>query len=181
MMLGFPAYKYGDKRLPALSLLHVILGGTMSSRLFVAVRERRALAYTVRSDVGSYEDTGTFAVHAGLDAARVPEAIKVIRAELARMVKSGVTARELEDAKNTIKGRVVLSLEESNDLAGWFAKQELFLKKMETPEERFKKLDAVTRDDVLRVAREVIAPKRMAAALIGPFKEEGKVRKYLFG
>lgn len=180
LMLGFPAYKYGDARLPALSLLHTILGGTMSSRLFVAVRERRALAYTVRSDVGSYEDIGTFAVHAGLDAGRVPEAIKVIRAELARMVKSGVTLRELEDAKNTIKGRTVLSLEESNDLAGWFAKQELFLAKMETPEERFKKLDAVTSEDVARVAREVIQPKKMAAAVIGPFKDEEKVRRYLF-
>ncbi|MBI2551859.1 insulinase family protein [Candidatus Uhrbacteria bacterium] len=180
LMLGFPAYKYGDERLLTLSLLHVILGGTMSSRLFVAVRERRALAYTVRTDVGSYEDTGSFSVHAGLDAARVPEAIKVIRAELSRVVKSGVTARELEDAKNTIKGRTVLSLEESNDLAGWFAKQELFQGKMETPEERFKKLDAVTREDVLRVARQVIQPRKMAAAVIGPFKEEGKVRGYLF-
>jgi len=180
LMLGFPGYKYGDPRLLPLSLMHVILGGTMSSRLFVSVREKRALAYSVRTDVGSYEDTGSFAVHAGLDAARVPEAIKVIRAELTRMVKSGVTTRELEDAKNTIKGRTVLSLEESNDLAGWFAKQELFQEKMETPEERFKKLDAVRASDVLRVAREIIRPARMAAAVIGPFKDEGKVREWLF-
>ena len=180
LMLGFPAYKYGDPRLLALSLMHVILGGTMSSRLFVAVRERRALAYTVRTDMGSYEDTGVFSVHAGLDAARVPEAIKAIRAELTRMVKSGVTEKELEDAKSAIKGRTVLSLEESNDLAGWFAKQELFTDKMETPEERFKRLDAVTAADVLRVAREIIVPRKMAAAVIGPFKDEGKVREWLF-
>ena len=180
LMLGFPAYKYGDPRLLALSLLHVILGGTMSSRLFVAVREKRALAYTVRTDVGMYEDTGVFSVHAGLDAARVPEAIKAIRAELTRMLKSGVTAKELADAKSAIKGRTVLSLEESNDLAGWFAKQELFIGKMETPEERFKRLDAVSAADVLKVAREVIVPRKMAAAVIGPFKEEGKVRGWLF-
>ena len=74
LMLGFPAYKYGDKRLRALSIMHTILGGTMSSRLFVSVREKRGLAYTVRTDVGNYEDTGVFSVHAGLDAARVPEA-----------------------------------------------------------------------------------------------------------
>ena len=153
----------------------------MSSRLFVSVREKRGLAYTVRTDAGSYEDTGVFSVHAGLDAARVPEAIKVIRQELVKMVKSGVTAKELEDAKSAIKGRTVLSLEESNDLAGWFAKQELFTGKMETPDERFKQLEKVTRQDVLSVAREIIQPSKMAAAVIGPFKEEGKVRGWLFG
>lgn len=180
LMLGFPAYKYGDPKLRALSILHTVLGGTMSSRLFVAVRERRALAYTVRTDVGSYEDTGVFSVHAGLDAGRVPEAIKVIRAELARVVKSGITAKELADAKSAIRGRIVLSLEESNDLAGWFAKQELFTGKMETPEERFVQLEKVSQKDVLAVAREIIQPKKMAAAVIGPFKEEGKVSGYLF-
>ncbi len=180
LIMGFPAYKYGDKRLPALSLLHVVLGGTMSSRLFVAVRERRGLAYSVRTDVGSYEDVGVFCVQAGLDAARLPEAIKIIRSELVRVVKSGITAQELADAKSTIKGKTVLQLEESNDLAAWFAKQALFTGKMETPEERFKKLDAVTREDVLRVAREIIVPRRMAAAVIGPFKDEHKLRTYLY-
>ena len=153
----------------------------MSSRLFVSVREKRGLAYTVRTDAGSYEDTGVFSVHAGLDAARVPEAIKVIRQELVKMVKSGVTAKELEDAKSAIKGRTVLSLEESNDLAGWFAKQELFTGKMETPDERFKQLEKATQKDVLAVAREIIQPKKMAAAVIGPFKDEGKVGEWLFG
>lgn len=181
LMLGWPSYGYDDDRLPALSILHTVLGGSMSSRLFVAVRERRGLAYAVRTEAGSYEDTGVFAVHAGLDAGRLPEAIKVIRRELARVVKSGITRHELEDAKNTIKGRTVLNLEESNDLAGWYAKQELFLNKMETPEEKFKKLDAVTRADVLRVAREIIKPSRMSAAIIGPLKDKKKLGEYLFG
>ena len=153
----------------------------MSSRLFVAVRERRGLAYSVRTEVGMYEDTGVFAVHAGLDAARVPEAIKVIRAELSRIVQSGVTAKELDDAKGTIKGKTVLALEESNDLAGWYAKQELFTSHMETPEERLRKLDIVTRQDVLRVARQLIQIKKMAAAVIGPFKDEKKLRHELYG
>lgn len=181
LMLGWPSYKYDDERIPALSILHTVLGGTMSSRLFVAVRERRGLAYAVRTEAGSYEDTGVFAVHAGLDAGRVPEAIKVIRQELARVVKNGITSRELDDGKNTIKGRTILNLEESNDLAGWYAKQELFLSKMETPEEKFKKLDAVTRADVLRVAREIIRPSKMSAAIIGPLKDKKKLREYLFG
>ncbi|KKU12164.1 MAG: Peptidase M16 domain protein [Parcubacteria group bacterium GW2011_GWC2_45_7] len=181
LMLGWPAYKYGDERANALSILHAVLGGTMSSRLFVAVRERRGLAYSVRTDIGMYEDTGVFAVHAGLDAGRLKEAIKVIRAELARIVKSGVTAGELEDAKNTIKGRTVLQLEETNDLAGWYARQELFFGKVETPEERFKKLDAVRREDVLAAARDIICLPRMAAAVIGPFKDERVLIKYLFG
>lgn len=180
LMLGFPAYKYGDPKLRALSIMHTILGGTMSSRLFVSVREKRGLAYTVRTDVGMYEDTGVFSVHAGLDAARVPEAIKVIREELMKMTKTGVTAKELQDAKSAIKGRIVLSLEESNDLAGWFAKQELFTGKMETPDERFKQLEAVTLKDVLAVAREIIQPSKMAAAVIGPFKDEKKVKRWLF-
>lgn len=181
LMLGFPAYKYGDKRNNILAILHAVLGGTMSSRLFVAVRERRGLAYAIRTQLGNYEDTGVFAVHAGLDAERVPEAIKVIREELARVRKSGITPRELKDAKSAIKGRVILQLEEVNDLAAWFAKQQLFNNKLETPEERFAELDKVTRADVLRVAKHIIKPSRMAAAVIGPFKSRKKIKQWLYG
>ena len=180
LMLGFPAYHYGDQRNYALSILHAILGGTMSSRLFIAVREKRGLAYSVRTQMGSYEDTGVFAVHAGLDVARLPQALKIIRTELERVVKSGITTRELVEAKSAIKGRIVLQLEESSDLAGWYGKQQIFLDQLETPEERFNKLQKVTQADVLRVAREVIKPARMAAAVIGPFKDEKKLRQYLF-
>lgn len=172
LALGFPAYAHDDPRLPALGVLANILGGTMSSRLFIQIRERKGLAYFVRASVDPYEDTGAFMIRAGLTKGRIDEAIKAICAELAKTRDKGVTAAELARAKENIRGRIVLELEDSSDLAAFFGKQELYTGKIKTPEEKFEEINAVTATDVLAVAKDMISADKASLALIGPFKDD---------
>ena len=167
--LAFPMVGKDHPDLPAIGLLSTILGGAMSSRLFVEVRERRGLCYTIRSSAETYEDVGMFTVRAGLDAKRLSEAAKVIFAELEKMKTEGVTEEELQYAKDHIEGSLNLSLEDSADMAEFYGKQELFLQKIELPSERVAKYRAVTREDVRRVANEIFDTNRMAVAGIGPY------------
>lgn len=179
MTLGFHGFKYGDKRLVATQLLHVILGGNMSSRLFIAVRERRGLAYYVRSGIDVYEDTGGFSVSAGLDASRIELAIQIIVKELERIRDKGVTAKELDKAKHYMRGHTTLALEETSAVVDWYAKQALFDQPMKTPEQKLKEVFAVTREQVRAVAKDLIDMRRANLAMIGPFKDEEKFLKLL--
>ncbi len=174
--LGFEAYSYTDKRLPALAILGNILGGTMSSRLFIKVRERLGLAYFVRAGADAFEDTGIFMIRAGLTKTRLDEAIKTICAELVRIRDKGVAAAELTRAKENIRGRLVLELEDSSDLAGFFGKQELYTNEVQTPDEKFAQINAVTAADVMAVAKDMIKTNRASLALVGPFNDAKKFR-----
>ncbi len=176
--IGFPTPGRAHKDAEALKLLGAILGGTMSSRLFVEVREKRGLCYTVRAGVDSYDDVGMFTVRAGLDAKRLSEAMKVIMSELKKVVRSGVTAKELRMAKDNIKGGMLLQLEDSSASAEFVARQELFLGEAMTAEERMKRFEAVKGSDVLRVARAVIDFTQMSAAAIGPYKTPAEFVKH---
>ena len=179
LALGFPAYSYFDKRLPALSILGNILGGTMSSRLFIKVRERMGLAYFVRASADAFEDTGVFMIRAGLTKSRIDEAIKAICKELVKIRDNGVTAAELKRAKENIRGRIVLELEDSSDLAGFFGKQELYTNEVKTPEEKFAEFNAVSVAEIKAVAKDVIRQSRASLALIGPFKDAKRFEKLI--
>ena len=176
MALGFPSYGYDHKNLPALHLLNVVLGGNMSSRLFISVRERRALAYSVHSSSEQYAETGNFKVRAGLDASRIDEAIHVILDEL-DAIRHGVSAKELEDAKEYTRGKLGLALEDSAELATWYGNQELFLHNMRTPDEQLKRIDAVTLGQVKAVAQDIIRREKICCAIIGPWSDKGKFSK----
>jgi predicted Zn-dependent peptidase len=179
LALGFPAYSYFDKRLPALSILGNILGGTMSSRLFIKVRERLGLAYFVRAGADAFEDTGIFMIRAGLTKSRIDEALKTICKELVKIRDNGVTAAELRRAKENIRGRIVLELEDSSDLAGFFGKQELYTNEVKTPEEKFAEFNAVSVAEIKAVAKDVIRQSRASLALIGPFKDAKRFEKMI--
>ncbi len=171
LALAFPAYPYGDPRLAALNLMSVILGGTMSSRLFLTVREKHGLAYFVRSSVNPYQDVGNLAIQAGLAKDRVHQAIGLILREVDRIRSKDVTGEELARAKDNLKGRMTLSLEDSSHLADWYAKQELMVKRAETPEEKLAKIFAVTREDVRRAAADVFRNQRLTMAIVGPYAD----------
>ena len=177
--VGFPGLPYGHKKLAALSVLATVLGGGMSSRLFMEVRERRGLAYSVSADVGLYQDCGTFAVFAGLTKAKITEGISTIMKELSKAAKSGVTAEELSRAKEYIKGKTVLRLESSTALGDFYAKQELLTRKIETPDEKIAKIMAVTREDVLAAAGEAFQTSKLSATIIGPYKDKKPFMKLL--
>ena len=176
--LGFPTCGRDHKDAEALKLLASILGGTMSSRLFIEVREKRGLCYNVRATSDFYEDTGVLTVRAGLDSSRLTVAMKVIVNELKKIAKNGVTPAELKMAKDNVRGGTTLRLEDSSNLAEFFARQELFGGKVETAEERLKKFNEVKLAEVKRVAKEIINFRRLSIAAIGPYKTEAELLKH---
>lgn len=179
LSLGFPSVGRGHVDEAPLKLLSAILGGTMSSRLFVEVREKRGLCYTVRTGVDAYQDVGMFTVRAGLDATRLAEAMQVIGDELRKVATEGVTVDELSMVKDNVRGGLSLSLEDSADRAEFYGRQALFLETIEEPLERLKKFDAVTLEDIARVAKQYLRFDRMSLAAIGPFKDEDELRALL--
>ncbi|MDP2655957.1 MAG: pitrilysin family protein [bacterium] len=177
--LGFYGYGYADPRNYAASLLSVILGGPMSSRLFISVRERLGLAYSIRSSVQSFHETGVLTIQTGLDKARIGKALNVICKEIIKMREKGVTSAELARAKDFIKGQLALRLEGSDSIVSWYVNQELLVGDTLTPDEKLEKIFAVSREDVLKVAREIFQKKHASLAVIGPYKENSMFRKVL--
>ena len=174
MILGFKGYAYKHKDLAALQLLSILLGGNMSSRLFISVRERRGLCYFIRAHTHAFQDTGFFSIQAGLDKERICEAIEVIIDELQLISQHGVQNSELMRAKKFIKGKTALGLEESSDVASWYGTQELMTNKTETPKQKLTKLFAVTSQDIQRVAKKILIKETASLAIIGPFKDDKK-------
>lgn len=179
MGLGFPAFSSKNPKIYPEYILSVILGGNMSSRLFSVVREQNGLAYYVRTDVSAYQDNGSFMVQAGLDKSRLPKALSLILSELNRIKEDGITDKELESAKEFLKGKIVLELEDSEHVADWYGKQELLLNRIDTPEEKIKKIMAVKRSDVENLAKEILVKEKINLALIGPFKDKKEILKLL--
>ncbi len=178
LILGFPGLKYNDQRMYALNILLHILGVGMNSRLFIEVRERRGLAYMVRTDWNYYRDVGSAQIQAGLDPARLSEALKVIVQEINKIANEKVSARELKDAKSSFVGRMTLAAEDSSVMADWFAKQFWFNDKIKTREEVFRKLKAVTTSEVQKVAKQLFRMDQIRLAVIGDVKKE-KIISYI--
>lgn len=179
LCLGTRGFRLVHPRRYPFSLLSIILGGGMSSRLFVEVRERRGLAYYIHGLAQKYQDCGYFVAHAGVDLSRTEEAIKVILAEMAKMKEKLVEEKELKKVKEFWKGRMILELEDSREMASLFATQELLEERIETPQEIMKKIDKVTAQEVQQVAREIFVERKLNLAVIGPFRDGQKFEKLL--
>jgi predicted Zn-dependent peptidase len=179
LALGTPAYSYFHPSLYALQLLAIILGGNMSSRLFTQVRERKGLAYFIHAGTNIYRDRGNFEIQAGLDLARLSEAIKAIVAELNKIKKRGPTSQELARAKEFLGGKLTLSLEDSHTIASWYGRQKLLTGRALTPDEKLAKFRQVTRGDITKVAREIFKKSLLNMVLIGPLKKEKPLLKLL--
>ena len=179
LVLGMESYdRYNPKKYAAL-VLGTILGSGMSSRLFIQVRERRGLAYGVSAGSDFYIDTGAFSVFAGLKLEKVEEGLQVIIAELERCVTEKVTVEELKKAKEMSRGRLALSMESTNYLAGTFGLMYVLDRKIETPEEYLEKIDKVTLEDVQEVAKEIFQKSKFVLQVMGPFKSKDKFDKIL--
>ena len=142
--IGFRTVPIDNPEKHPLSVLSAILGGGMSSRLFSEVREKRGLAYYVRTNSEHYQDGGNIASTAGLDPKRLEEGIEVIVKEYSRFAKgkADVTQKELDKAKEYLKGHLVLELEDSRSVAGFYAQAELLEERVETPEELIEKINS---------------------------------------
>jgi predicted Zn-dependent peptidase len=163
----------------ALHLLATALGGGMSSRLFSEVRERRGLAYYVYGLNHSYTDAGTLYSQAGVDISRIDDAVSTIAAELRKIAAEPLPVDELEKARNFAKGRFVLQLESPQGLMMFGLRREVLEQKLPDPDELISGLDAVTSEDVARVAGELIATDRLRLAVIGPFDDASRFEPLL--
>lgn len=180
-ILGFPGDGRGYGGRFAQGVLSAILGGGMSSRLFTEVRERRGLAYAVRTSMERYAETGYLGTYVGVDPKKAEEAIKVIIDQcfgLARN-KYKISGRELKKAKEYLKGHLALALEDTKNVNGFFAEQALFLKETITPDMVYKKIDEVNVKDVLYEANRLFKPERLNLAVIGPYNSDERFRKLI--
>jgi len=177
--LGVRAYNTFHPDKYALGLLAVILGGNMSSRLWISVRERQGLAYYVGSSIDTDTDTGSFITRAGVDNQKVEKAIVTILDEYKKISQKKITLAELKKAKDYIKGTSLIGMESSDEKASFYASQELLTNKILTLEEKFSKINKVTVDDIQRVAKDIFKPEKLNLALIGPFKDKKRFEKIL--
>lgn len=160
-------------------LLGVILGGMMSSRLFLEIRDRLGIAYYVRTEAEENPDTGFLVTQVGVDTQKVEKAISVILKEYRAISEKKVSKEELKKAKDNIKGRIALLLESSDAQASFYGLQELLEKRVSTLREIYRKIDKIKAEDILKVARNIFQPRKLNLALIGPFKDKNKFEKLL--
>ncbi|MDI6778461.1 MAG: pitrilysin family protein [Patescibacteria group bacterium] len=181
LILGFRAYDMFHPDRFALSILANILGGTMSSRLFLSVRERLGLAYYISASYESYTDSGYLAVKAGVGTERekIEKAVKTIIGEIRKIRDKKVSWRELQKAKDNLRGKMALSLESSDEVAAFLAGQELMKRKIETPDQILARVDKVSADDIMRVARKIFANEKLNLALIGPVENSKYLERIL--
>jgi predicted Zn-dependent peptidase len=179
LVLGVRSHPLGHPDRYALQLLATVLGGGMSSRLFTEVRERRGLAYYVFGTNSAYTDAGSLYAQAGVDINRIDEAVETIVRELRRIAAEPVPADELEKARSSTKGRFALQLESPQGTIMYGLRREVLEGRATEPAEVVAGLDAVTVEDVQRVAQDVIGGSGLHLALIGPFDDAGRFERLL--
>ncbi len=183
LALGVRSLCRQDPQRYVLGVLNVILGGNMSSRLFNEVREKRGLAYSISSGAKLLSDTGAFVVRAGVDNAKIVEAVDVILKELKRISDESVSAGELTRAKDYLLGQMALSLEDTADHMFWIGESLVSTNKIETFQSVMKKVNGVTIADVRRLAKQIFCPQKLNLSLVGPLKDqqESEIKRILLG
>lgn len=173
MCIGFKTFSFTDERKYALQVLAAVLGGGMSSRLFMQVRERRGLCYYISTGRELYADTGSMVTQAGIrnDKQKIQEAINVILEEHMKIAKGDITDEEVEKAKELLKGRYLLSLEDSMNIATMFGTKYVLEKETVDTEKVLEKLKNTTKKDVVSLAKQIFIPSGLTCAIIGPLEE----------
>jgi len=167
LVMGVPSYPLAHERRYAASLLNIILGGGMSSRLFQNIRERRGLAYSIGSDLSPYTDAGVLSVYAGTSRESAGELIRLVMEEFQRIQGEAVSVEELRRAKDHLKGSMMLSLESTSSRMSNLARQAMYLHKFITLDEMLASIEKVTREEILEIARDFFAKGRVALTVLG--------------
>jgi predicted Zn-dependent peptidase len=167
IVLGVPSYPLAHERRYAASLLNVILGGGMSSRLFQNIRERQGLAYAIESDLSPYTDSGVLSVYAGTSRESAAQLIRSVSDEFRSIRAEGVTAEELRRAKDHLKGSMMLSLESTSSRMSNLARQTMYLHRFISLDEMLSSIEKVTREEVHTIARDFFEPSRITLTVLG--------------
>jgi len=179
LCIGMPGVARDDPDRWAIDLLGAVLGDGMGSRLFLELRERRSLVYDVATFSSMYADTGTIGVHAGFDPDQADAVVGAILEQLERVVQDPVSAAELERARAYTRGRLELRMEDTGAVAAWLGTGESLLPRILTVEEVVELLEAVTRDDIQRVAQRFARPDQARLAVLGPFRSRPRFARLL--
>jgi predicted Zn-dependent peptidase len=186
LSLGVRTYPYANDNTFILQILSLILGGSMSSRLFINLRERNGLAYYVRANSEYYTDTGYLTARAGVPVDKLAEAIKIIIDEYRKLKTELVSEDELSKVKSMLTGKLPLSLEGADEVAQWYGRQFVLFfqqttgeKKIMSPEEFIEAINKVTAEDVKRVANEIFTNDRLNLAVISPQQDEVAIKQLL--
>jgi predicted Zn-dependent peptidase len=167
IVLGVPSYPLAHERRYAASILNVILGGGMSSRLFQNIRERQGLAYAIESDISPYTDSGVLSVYAGTSKESAAKLIRSVCDEFRSVRSNGVSDEELRRAKDHLKGSMMLSLESTSARMSNLARQVMYLSRFISLDEMLASIEAVTREEVHAIARDFFEPDRITLTVLG--------------
>jgi predicted Zn-dependent peptidase len=168
VLYGGPALDYNDEDRYALVVLLNVLAGGMSSRLFQSLREQRGLVYTIHGNTEFYEDTGVVAFYLACAPENAALSIDLIQQELRSVARGGsVGDEELESAKEQLKGHLMLSLESTFNRMGRLAKGMLFEGGVRTLEETLQRIEAVSAEDLARLAAGLLTPERLTTTMLG--------------
>ncbi len=161
-----------DSRRYAFSLFNTILGGNMSSRLFQEIRERRGLAYSVYSFLSSFVDTGMFGIYVGVDPKKALASTELILKEMRKLKESMIDSNELHDAREYTKGNLLLASESVDSQMVRLAQNEILLKRYVPLQEIVDKIDSVTEDEILGLAKELFQKNQLALTILGPVDDK---------
>ena len=174
LMLGVPGLARHDERRAVVEVLNAGLGGGLSSRLFQQVREQRGLAYSVYSGATSYTDAGQLGVYAGCQPERVAEVVEVTRRVLAEVAADGLTEAEVARARGSLRGGLVLGLEDTASRMHRIGQHELDLGRQRSVRESLDAIDAVTADQVASLAASMLGGP-FTTAVVGPYTAESEL------
>jgi predicted Zn-dependent peptidase len=177
--LGARAYNLFDERRYAANVIANILGGGMSSRLWIRIREEMGAAYYVRCDTDELTDTGYLMVHAGIENGKLVSVIEKTLAEFKKLKEEMVSDEELQKTKDQMIGRLMLGLETSDSVAFYYGMQELLTRTLMKPDELAEKVRKVTAESVRKVANDMFRNDKLNLAVIGPVKDEAKLKSVL--
>jgi predicted Zn-dependent peptidase len=178
LVVGLPSLPLGHSDRYALGLMNVILGEGMSSRLFLELREKQGLAYDVHSSLNLFRDCGSLTVYCGVEPRKSARAISAIMEQLGGLL-GDIPEAELDKARELSKGRMLLRMEDSRSVAMWMGAQQTLLGTVRTVDEVVDEMDAVTTEDIRRVAVDLIREEFLNLAVVGPYRSERRFRNLL--
>jgi predicted Zn-dependent peptidase len=178
LCLAVPGLSLFDPRRFVLDLLNVILGEGMSSRLFTEIRDKLGLAYSIHSYTDHLLDSGSMIIYAGVDPKNLPIAIRAILEQLS-LLKQPIPETELSKAKELIKGRLLLRMEDTGDVAAWAGGQEILTGRVLGVDQIIGIIDAITSEELRQLACELLVGKHLRLALVGPVTKEDSLEELL--
>ena len=171
LCIAFPGFPRGNQDRYSASLFNALLGEGMSSRLFLELREERALVYDVHSWLGEYKDTGSITIYAGCEPESANLVAQLCLEEFEKLINS-IDDDELNKGKQMVKGHILLSSEDSRSVSSWLGAQELLLGEITSIEDTLKKIDMVTVDDIKKIGERLFQPNKATLAAVGPFTKD---------